>query len=313
MMKRNIVQFGCAFTATVALAAVSASAQQTSSGGKPVIAGESAGDHPMRLAMASQDKNAKPATTTKSEKTTVRTETKTVATEDYKEVSDFFNIREANSNVVQGEWELEFEGGWATGAGRDDGWLGASLKYGITNDLHIALELLPAEIGNGGEHGAGDTSIILFQQLTHEKDHWAALGTWAEMRIPSGDQSSGVDGAWHMTLTKTLAPCWRMNWDGYVMTANGDRGSDHGEDRRPFQYGLGPGFDYSFSDDTIGILNYLHRTSDDRGESNQNIVEVGVAHRLTPNQWVKAAVDFDVDWRDNQDHVGAKLLWSYSF
>ena len=80
MMKSGWIRIGCAFVAAAGLAAVSASAQQSSHSGRPVISGESQqDDHPLRLAMASQDKAPK-AERTMSDKTTVRTETKTVAT-----------------------------------------------------------------------------------------------------------------------------------------------------------------------------------------------------------------------------------------
>ena len=71
---------------------------------------------PTKLAFNSQDKNkpapapSKPATT--KEKTTVTTTEKTVNGDDYREVSDFYNIREANPSVTQGEWEFEVPFKW---------------------------------------------------------------------------------------------------------------------------------------------------------------------------------------------------------
>lgn len=297
----------------------------------PVVKGAT-DTQPTKLAFNSQDKN-KPApapskTTTTTEKTTVATTEKTVNGDDYREVSDFFNIREANSSVKCGEWEFEAPFSWETSSngGDDDFGIGASLKYGITDDVFLELELLPLNIGDGGDQGNGETALILFTQWAHESGDMPAFATWAEMRIPSGHHSSGVDGALHFNLTKTLATNFRGHLEGYIMTANGERGGefnghddnwfnwgwgdDERADRRHFQWGIGPGFDYQFDDSTIGILNYINRVSEAYGGHNQNIVEVGLARKLCEGQWLKAAVDIGVDGRDETPNFGGKLQWS---
>jgi hypothetical protein len=137
-----------------------------------------------------------------------------------------------------------------------------------------------------------------------------AFATWAEMRMPSGHDSSGVDGELHFNLTKTLATNFRGHLEGYIMTANGARGGDDEENRRHFQWGVGPGFDYQFNDDTIGILNYVNRVSEEYGGHNQNILELGLAHEIAEGQHLKAAIDIGLDGRDETPNFGAKLQWS---
>ena len=299
-------------SAIVSVSLTAASFGQQRSSNQPVRPQE---NHPLRLAYAPQEKSPKPpAEHTVSDRTTVRTETKTVEEFGYKEISSFFNIREANANVDQGEWELEFEGEWSTSSdGSDDDVEAAvSLKYGITDDVWVEIEVLPINLGDGGNQGAGDLGLSLFKQWTKEGEHWAAFATWADMRIPTGDGSEGVDGALHFTITKTLAPRWRMHWDGYIMTANGEIGDDD-SDRRHFQWGLGPGFDYEFSEATIGTINYLHRSSEEYGHSNVHVLERGVAHELCEGQHLKAAVDIGLDGRKDNDNFGAKLQWSIEF
>ena len=272
---------------------------------------------PTQLAFNSQDKNkpapapSKPTTT---EKTTVTTTEKTVNGSDYREVSDFFNIREANSSVIQGEWEFEVPFAWETSSnGKDDDFgLGASLKYGITNEVFLELELLPLNIGDGGDQGNGETALILFTQWVHESGDMPAFATWAEMRIPSGHDSSGVDGTLHFNLTKTLADKLRGHLEGYIMTANGTRGGGS-EDRRHFQWGIGPGIDYQCTEKTIGIINYINRSSEEYGAHNQNILEIGLAHELTEGQHLKAAVDIGLDGNDETPNFGGKVQWSIEF
>ncbi len=287
-------------------------------GDAPVIKGTGE-DRPMLLA-SYQDKGkpaaeaAKPKAaneTVKSEKTTIKTTETTVGTHDYKEVSDFFNVREANSNVTAGETELEFEVHWSTGQGGDDDIAPAmSLKHGITDDLWAEIELLPINIGDGGDQGAGDLALVLFYQWWHESDGMPAFATWIEGRFPSGDGSNGVDGELHLNLTSTWAPGFRGHLEGFVKTANGISGDGDEENIRDFQWGAGPGVDFDLSDQTIAVVNYLNSASEEYGSSNTQVLELGLAHELAPQQHVKFAFDINLDHDDGAADFAAKVQWS---
>lgn len=228
----------------------------------------------------------------------------------YREISDFYNIREAYSNVEQGEWEFETSFEWETTSKEKDQYgPGFSLKYGFTDTFHIELEVLPLILGQGGDQGNGDIALILFKEWWKENDVIPAFGTWIEGRFPTGDGSSGVDGSLHFNFTKQLLPDFRGHLEGFIETANGAPGGDD-ENRRDFQWGVGPGFDYSFSPDTIVALNYLNRSSDEFGHHNENILELGLAQRVASNQHLKLAFDIGVDGQDSTPNLGAKLLWS---
>lgn len=228
----------------------------------------------------------------------------------YREISDFFNVREANTSVDQGEWELELFTGWSTRKHtKDDITVGASLEYGVTDDFSVALELADITLGQGGDHGAGDLNLILFQRLLHEKDWMPAVAGWAEMRIPTGEGSSGVDGTFHLNATKTITPRFRTHLEGWVETANGGRG-DEGDNRRAFQWGVGPGVDYLLDDKTIGVLNYINCSSEEYGNHNQNILELGVVRALTDKQYLKAAVDVGLDGAEETPQFAVKLMWT---
>lgn len=229
----------------------------------------------------------------------------------YREISDFFNIREAYSNSEEGEWEFETSFEWETHSDEDDDFGPVfSLKYGITDTFHIELEVERINLGDGGNQGNGDLALILFKEWWKEADILPAFATWAEMRIPSGDGSSGVDGELHFNLTKELFPNFRGHFEGFVETANGARGGEEEDERRAFQWGVGPGFDYSFSEDTIATVNYLLRSSEEYGHHNQNILEFGMAQRIAENQHLKLAVDVGLDGAEETPNFGAKLLWS---
>ncbi len=228
---------------------------------------------------------------------------------DYREISDFFNVREANVNTVVGEWELELEGDWVTGATKDDDFtFTPNIKYGLTDDMFIELEVRPLVIGDGGDQGDGDTSIQLFYQIARETDALPALATWIEARIPTGEGSSGVDGELHFNLSKTLMPRVRGHFEGFVLTANGGRG-DEGADRRSFQWAAGVGLDYQIDDLTICTVNYLNRSSEDYGNANQQILEIGGVRKIAENQHLKLAFDIGLGGEETRD-FGVKLLWS---
>ena len=272
--------------------------------------------HPLHLASYSaQDKPKTTTTSSKStttETTTVRTEHKSVGEFGYREISSFFNVREAYSNVEKGEWELELESGWETGNGGDDDLsFGGSLKYGFDDATYLELEVIPINLGDGDGQGAGELELSLFHQWTSESDAPVAFATWANMRIPSGDGSEGVDGTLSGAITKSLGGNWRAHLNGYVMTANGAMGGEDDENRRDFQWGIGPGLDYQFNEDTIGTINYINRSADQNGQSNDGIVEVGVVRKIADNQHLKLGVDFDVHGgNDDIPNVAAKLQWS---
>jgi len=247
----------------------------------------------------------------------------------YRGISSLFNVREANSNVPQGKWEFEFTFEWFTSSGEDDELeLEQSLKYGITDAFHIELEVMEPELGDGGRNGAGETRLTLFYQLLQEQEAMPALGIYASGRFPSGHGSSGVDGTFGAAVTKSIDERFRVHFEGFLQTANGEIGSgddggrrgwcglgvEDGNDRRDFQWGLGPGFDYMIDDATVAGLNYLHRAGPYYGERDQNILELLLVRdlgSLGPAQHeLKLAMDVGLDGVESTPNFGAKIQWA---
>ncbi|NLX06028.1 MAG: hypothetical protein GXY33_12890 [Phycisphaerae bacterium] len=252
----------------------------------------------------------------------------------FRGVDDFFNIREANPDVTLQEWEFQVEGGWLTRSGGpdDDVYVEPTVLYGITEDLFVSLGLLPIYIGDGGDIGNGDLNLAVFYRVLDETDDLPAVAGWAEMRIPSGEGSSGVDGTFYANLTKTITRRIRAHFGGFVMTANGQRGDgvggridngsmsgwwfgdwDNGADRRDFQWGAGPGFDYLIDEETVAVLNYLHRSSEYDGNSNMNILEAGVIREIGERQAIKAAVDVGLDGAGETPNLAGKIQYAISW
>jgi hypothetical protein len=291
-----------------AVLAQSSSAGRSNSRSK-VIA-PSASDEPTSLRLAYADPKKQEAV---AEKTTMRT------TEHhdsgYRGVSAFFNVREANANVDQGEWEFEVPAFWTTDTegGDDDFRMGTTIKYGISQGTYVELALVPINIGDGGDMGAGDLELELFHTCIQETDSRPAFGAWLEGRFPSGDGSTGVDGTLGMSVTKSFNDKLRGHMAGFLETANGAPGGEDEEGRRDFQWGAGIGVDYRCSDKTLGLINYFNRANDRNGSPNQNILEIGVDHELCPGQHLKAAIDIGLDGNESTPDFGAKLQWGIEF
>jgi len=98
------------------------------------------------------------------------------------------------------------------------------------------------------------------------------------------------------------------------MVENGQAcGGEDEDERRDFQWGVGPGFDYEFDEKTMGVLNYLMRSSEEESNHNLNILEMGMTRELVPGQHIKAAVDMGLDGAGETPNLGAKLQWSFEF
>lgn len=260
----------------------------------------------LTLAQAETKKDEKPAAKTAAEPKKAAA----ASADEYREISDFFNVREANATVRKGEWEFEVEGGWFThGNGEDDEFgLAQTLKYGITDKMFVELEVAEDTLGDGGESGAGEIYLTWFNQCLAENGGMPALAHYVTLRLPTGAGSEGVDASFHAVLTKTITDRIRGHLEGYVTTANGGPGDD--DDRKHFLWGIGPGVDYKVSDATILTANYVNRASEADGGHNQNILEFGVAHEIAPKQHVKLATDIGLDGAAETPNLGAKFQWS---
>jgi len=234
----------------------------------------------------------------------------------YRGTSGFYTIREAYSNVKEGEWEFEFTFSYATrDRARDSFRLTQSLKYGVTDDFHIELEVAEP-LGDGGR-GAGELGFTLFNTFWRETEWLPAFAGQASMRIPTGYQSSGVDGTFTGILTKTICTPFRFHVQGFVQTANGEPG-DFSGDRRHFQWGVGPGFDLKLWEGAVGVLNYLNRSSETYGEHNQNILQLGLTQKLpqiteTIDHALKLAWDIGLDGDRETPNFGVRMQYGIGF
>ncbi|MCG3126017.1 MAG: hypothetical protein CHACPFDD_00845 [Phycisphaerae bacterium] len=268
---------------------------------------------PVGLGTSQEKKNG---AATADSKTVAKTETKTEVSDEYgfKGISDFFNIREANPDVHGGQWASDVYFAWSTtdDGTDDDTYLSPNIKYGITDDIFVQLAVLPLNLGDGDGQGNGDLELKVFWRAMRETETLPAFAAYAETRIPSGEGSSKMDIRLNGVVTKTLFERFRAHFKGYIESANGSRG-DAEYNRRNFQWGAGPGFDYQIDDMTIANINYLNRVSNFYGNQNQNILEIGIDRQIVAGHNLKAAVDIGLDDGDETPNFVAKLQWSIAY
>lgn len=265
----------------------------------------------------------------------------------YMGVDNVFTIREANPNVMQGQWEFEMGVIWQTyksGARRDDGFgVEASLLYGFTDTFNLELALLPVNLGDGSgigfsdtarfsgipidtlvpgdidepANGNGETALRAFWQFLAEEDMVPAMALWGELRMPTGEGSSGFDGTLYLNMTKTFTDSIRGHFQGFLKAADGARGDLDREvfgDRRHFQCGVGVGMDFALDEDNLLLINYQNRASEYYGSSSTNSIEVGWVHHLAENQHLQIAGTYN----DTQDPAfdgrwQARVQWAIAF
>ncbi len=246
----------------------------------------------------------------------------------YLGVDDFFNVREANPNIGAKQWEFEIGMIWQTfedGTNRDDDFgLGASIKYGYTDDFNIEFEFQPVNFGDGsdidgldgGDDGNGETALKAFWQIAPEQDIWPAIALSGTMRIPSGEGSSNLDGTLTMMLTKTVYSGVRSHLQGFVMTANGSRGDfDHDAfgGRENFQWGVGAGLDFMINDQNLFLINYSHKTSDFEDADEQDVLEAGWVYDLADNQQLMLGVNGNINPERGDAHWTGKVQYALSW
>ncbi|MHC5110035.1 MAG: hypothetical protein ACYTHJ_09165 [Planctomycetota bacterium] len=334
------------FAAVPALALVAALSITTTDAYAGDQARNLSAPYSMSLSVASLQEEQEEAEEEVEEETTEESTTETTtetSLNKHRHIDDFFNVREAFSDLEAGQFSFEFGMGWTTGGlgGDDDFGLWQRLAYGITDKTYVQISVLPLNLGDGSGEGNGELGFTFYTQCWDETDVLPAFAFSSDLRIPSGEGSEKVDAAFNFHLTKTILPQLRANLNAFVMTANGRRGdppiSSRGDlaeldldqgtlydlfrlrinndeyDRRHFQWGTGFGLDYLFSDATVGTLNYLMRSNDHYGHANDHILELGVAHELSESQRLKFAIDIGLDGRDENENFGAKLAWEIDF
>ncbi len=220
-----------------------------------------------------------------------------------------------------GQVDLRLTLGWVTasapanrGESDDDFVVVPSLVWGLCNNVEVFASV-PVWVGDGGDVGPLDVgnadTMLGFTWRIHEPvDSWPALALGGSMRVPTGDDSSGVDGELRLILTNEYDSGVRSHFNAFAQTVNGDNDPN----LRHFQWGAVLGLDGPLCGDGAvrWVADYLHRSSYHFGSRNINMLEFGWEWAMTAAQKLGMSMQVGLDDNDDTPNFGAAISYAYA-
>lgn len=212
-----------------------------------------------------------------------------------------------------GELELKLNLGWQTTSGEHDPiTLLTELQYTPDgNDFLRNMQLIlgvPVVMGLGAVDGNADIEFGWQQRWITEEGAMPSISTLAEIRIPSGYHSSGVDGALTGIVAKDLGP-GTMYVNGFVKTANGN----NIEDLRHFQWGASAGYKWRVNDQFALIGDYAIKSSEQEGHADINVLEFAGQYEVNEHLTIGPGIVIGLDDNDETPNFGAGVTATVSF
>lgn len=226
---------------------------------------------------------------------------------------DAFTSLEDGQPSAPGLLELQVDFGWSTTSDESDpGILDTQLKYtpdgsDFLRNMKLSVTV-PLELGNARIDGNGDSEFAWQQRWIAEHGDMPTVATIFSVRAPTGDQSSGVDGTFVGIVAKDFGP-GTFYFNGWLKSANGD----NFEDRRDFQWGGRLAYLWRFAEGAALTIDYVNQTSEVRGESNINLLELGAQFEISDSLTVGPGVFVGLDGRDSTPNFGAGVRVTYGF
>ncbi|MBN2563949.1 MAG: hypothetical protein JXQ75_23790 [Phycisphaerae bacterium] len=226
---------------------------------------------------------------------------------------DSFTSLEDGQPGDPGKFELEFMLEWETISGEHDPiTLETELEYtpdgsDFLQNMQLILGV-PVEMGLGGVDGNADLEFGWQQRWVREDGMMPTLATLAEIRIPSGYHSSGVDGTLTGIVAKDVGP-GTAYLNGFVKTANGD----NVEDVRHFQWGVVTGYKWRIDERFALIGDYVCKSSEEDGHANVNLLELSGEYKVNEHLTVGPGIVIGLDDNEETPNFGAGLRATISF
>jgi len=226
---------------------------------------------------------------------------------------DAFTSLEDGQPGEPGHFELQFDFGWQTASGEHDPVLFTpELKFTLDGCEFLQNTKLtlsaPAVFGLGRVRGNADLELGWQQRWLTEDGPVPTLATLAEIRLPSGYHSSGVDGTLTGIVAKEVGP-GTLYLNAFATTANGH----NADDLRHFQWGLRAGYKWRISDDLALIGDYVHEVSEEEGHGDINLLEVSGQWRINEQITIGPGVFMGLDDNEETPNFGAGLRLTWSF
>lgn len=253
--------------------------------------------------------------------TTYQTTTTTTLASKADLVRELWFIDDART-IDPGSVDLRMTFRWITanapanlGDSDDDFIVVPGLAWGPCDNVEVFADV-PVWVGDSGDKpgvkdGNADTNLGFTWRFWEGKDTWnSALAFRGTARIPTGDDSDGVDGEFRLILTNEYESDLRSHINVFGQTVNGD--VDPG--LRDFQWGFLAGMDgpLCMQGAVRWVADYLHRSSYHDGASNINLMELGWEWDMAEAQKLGMSVQVGLDRTGDTPNVGAAIAYSHS-
>ena len=226
---------------------------------------------------------------------------------------DTFNSLEDGQPGDPGHFELQFDFGWQTTSNQDDPvTFTPELKYtpdgsDFLRNMKLTLNA-PMVYGLGGVDGNADVTLGWQQRWVVENGLMPTLATLAEVRLPSGYRSSGVDGTLTGIVAKEAGP-GTIYLNAFAASVNGD----NIEDLRHFQWGMRTGYRWRVDEKIALIADYVYQSSEQTGHSDVHLFEVSGEWHINDNLVIGPGIVVGLDHNDEAPNFGAgfRLTWAF--
>jgi len=253
------------------------------------------------------------------ETTTVTTKTTTTEVKSGFDLlgGETWNVTDATP-FSQGAIDLRLAGRWTESArtkdgGTDDAWtIQPALVWGAAENLEVSFTVPVTHVDNFNEAPDGhyDTYFGLLYRLKDQEDCWPAIALASNLRIPTSEDSNGVDWELRLALTNEYDSGIRSHFNIFGITVN----HDNYPDARDFQYGAVVGLDGPLCSDGAvrWVADYQYRISDQDGGGGQNTGEAGFQWQIDDCNKLGFSVQAGLDHAESTSHVGAALTYAYT-
>jgi hypothetical protein len=276
---------------------------------KDLPAARSANVQPMSLAQANPQPSGRTQVSESTEKVTMAAEDDVAE----RQSVDSYCTLEDGQPGTPGGVELELFSGWTKYRHESEN-IGLEPEIDYTLDgsefLRNAQLMLstPLTLGEGDVVGNGDITFGWQQRWVTENGSMPTLATLAQLRAPSGDHGSGVDGTLTGIVAKDIGP-GTVIFNAWVKTANGHEI----DDLRHFQWGGRLGYKWRVNECLAVIGDYVHQVSEETGHSNTNAFELSAEYKVNEHLSIGPGIIVGLDNHDETPEFGAGLKLLYSF
>lgn len=168
---------------------------------------------------------------------------------------------------------------------RNQGDFEARVQYGLAQDWQVALGV---PVRAGDTRGSGDVTLQVFRKLSDEQGLWPAFAAGAQVELPSGKDSRGVDTTLKVIATHALRPGDPASPRAHANLAWTYNAAPLDDERRD-GYKAIVGYSHPLDDKTVVLADFVHEQAIEKGQRS-NVLEVGWLREVRESTTVAVGV-----------------------